>query len=210
MSEGKSEMLGVLRRNGITSEQVLSAMTTVPREEFVRAGDRVRAYEDRALPIEFKQTISQPLMVALIVQALQIEPGMSVLDVGTGSGYQAAVIAACGARVVSIERIPELAVTARERLARLGLEIEVRVGDGGLGAPDAAPFDRIAVAAAIPGTPTTLISQLRIGGLMVYPQTRSGEVDELVRVTRTAEASTFEDLGPCRFVHLIGHQGFDS
>jgi protein-L-isoaspartate(D-aspartate) O-methyltransferase len=203
-------MLGLLRRSGITSAAVLDAMAAVPREEFVRAIDRSRAYDDRALPIDFGQTISQPLMVALIVQALEVEPGMRVLDVGTGSGYQAAVIAACGAVVVSIERIAELAGTAKERLARLGLRVNVRVGDGGLGLPGEAPFDRIAVAAAVPQSPATLISQLGRGGRMVYPQTRGNDVDELVRVTATEQGPRFENLGPCRFVHLIGHQGFDA
>jgi len=209
-STGKDEMLAVLRHNGITSPQVLDAMAAVPREEFVRAADRISAYENRALPIEFQQSISQPLMVALIVQALNVAPGSDVLDIGTGSGYQAAVLAECGARVVSIERIEQLADAARERLSRLGYNIEVWLGDGGLGAPDIAPFDGIALAAAVPAAPTTLISQLAPGGRIVFPQTRSPDLDELVRVTLTPEGLKSEDLGACRFVHLIGHQGYKS
>jgi protein-L-isoaspartate(D-aspartate) O-methyltransferase len=209
-SVSKDEMLAVLRQNGITSPQVLSAMASVPREEFVRPSDLVRAYENRALAIEFQQTISQPLMVAIIVQALQVEPNSRVLDIGTGSGYQAAVLAKCGAHVVSIERVAELAESACDRLARLGFDVDVRVGDGGLGAPDEAPFDRIAIAAAVPQAPTTLITQLTERGRMVYPETRTSDLDELVRVTRTPQGPKFEDLGACRFVHLIGHQGYES
>ena len=203
-------MLAVLRQNGITSPQVLDAMTSVPREEFVRASDRTSAYENRALPIEFAQSISQPLMVAIIVQALDVTPGSRVLDIGTGSGYQAAVLAECGADVVSIERIEELAGAARQRLSRLHYNVDVRLGDGGLGAPDLAPFDCIAVAAAVPSAPTTLISQLAPGGRAVYPQTRTADLDELVRATASPDGPKFEDLGACRFVHLVGHQGYES
>jgi protein-L-isoaspartate(D-aspartate) O-methyltransferase len=207
---GKDEMMAVLRHNGITSPLVLEAMAAVPREEFVRPPDRISSYENRALPIEFKQSISQPLMVAIIVQALNVEPGSRVLDIGTGSGYQAAVLAECGADVVSIERIVELANAARERLSRMHYNVEVRVGDGGLGAPDVAPFDCIAVAAAVPSAPTTLISQLAPGGRAVYPQTRTSDLDELVRATASPDGPKFEDLGACRFVHLVGHQGYES
>lgn len=203
-------MLEVLRQNGITSQQVLNAMAAVPREEFVRASDRISAYENRALPIEFKQSISQPRMVAIIVQALDVVSGSRVLDIGTGSGYQAAVLAECGARVISIERIADLAKSARDRLSKLGYNAEVRVGDGGFGAPDAAPFNAIAVAAAVPRTPDTLISQLAPGGRAVYPQTRTPDLDELVRATLSSEGLVFEDLGPCRFVHLVGPQGYES
>jgi len=203
-------MLAVLRHNGISSPSVLDAMASVPREEFVRASDRISAYENRALPIEFKQSISQPLMVAIIVQALNVEPGSRALDIGTGSGYQAAVLAECGAHVLSIERIEELANAARERLTRLRYDVEVRLGDGGLGAPDVAPFDCIAIAAAVPHAPTTLIAQLAPGGRAVYPQTRTSELDELVRATASPDGAKYEDLGACRFVHLVGHQGYES
>jgi protein-L-isoaspartate(D-aspartate) O-methyltransferase len=209
-SVGKAEMLEVLRQNGITSQQVLDAMAAVPREEFVRSSDRISAYENRALPIEFKQSISQPLMVAIIVQALDVVSGSRVLDIGTGSGYQAAVLAECGARVVSIERIADLAKSARDRLSKLGYNADVRVGDGGFGAPDAAPFDAIAVAAAVPRAPDTLIYQLALGGRAVYPQARTSDVDELVRATLSSQGPEFEDLGACRFVHLVGHQGYES
>src|SRR5258708_14503382 len=136
---GPENMLERLRHGGVVDERVLAAMATVPREEFIDVALREVAYADRAVGIGHAQTISQPLMVALIVQALELRPGDRVLDVGTGSGYQAAVIAACGASVTSIERIPELAAEARERLARLDLDVEVVVGDGSLGYPAVAP-----------------------------------------------------------------------
>ena len=190
-------------------------MAAVPREEFVTEGHEGTAYADRALPIGHGQTISQPLMVGILVQALAIHPGDRVLDVGTGSGYQAAVIAACGARVTSIERVQRLAAVARLRFARLGIDVEVVTGDGTLGVPDRAPFDAIAVAAASPWPPPLpLLRQLAPGGRLVIPVHRDGDEDErLVRFTRVdgddgAAHWPHEDLGPCRFVPLIGEAGF--
>ena len=211
MTNEREQMLEQLRANGITSERVLHAMAIVPRENFVRPQDRADAYADRALPIDYGQTISQPLMVAILIQALDLRDGDNVLDVGTGSGYQAAVIAACDARVVSIERIPELAASAAERLRTLGYDVDVRTGDGGLGAPDRAPFDAIAVAAVAPELPVTLTRQLAVDGRLVVPIRRdTTDVDELVRLRNSASGSVTENLGPCRFVPLIGHDGYSA
>ncbi|MDQ2910603.1 MAG: protein-L-isoaspartate(D-aspartate) O-methyltransferase, partial [Actinomycetota bacterium] len=146
-----------LRGRDIVDEAVLEAMERVPRELFVPEPERSRAYDDAALPLAHGQTISQPYMVARIAEALATRAGDRVLDVGTGSGYQAAVLAELGANVLTIERIPELAERARESLAAAGYErVEVIVGDGTLGVPERAPFDAIAVAAAAPGLPETL------------------------------------------------------
>ncbi|HEU0335639.1 MAG TPA: protein-L-isoaspartate(D-aspartate) O-methyltransferase [Gaiellaceae bacterium] len=197
-----------LRRRGIRDERVLAAMATVPRELFVPAGERLRAYADSALPIGCGQTISQPYVVAAMCQLLELDGGERVLDVGTGSGYAAAVLGELAASVVTVERVPELAERAREALAAAGHgEVEVRLGDGSLGAPDRAPFDAIAVAAAVPGVPSALYEQLRDGGRLVLPRGRRDE-QELVRVVRT-EAGPVETRSlPCRFVPLIGAEGF--
>jgi protein-L-isoaspartate(D-aspartate) O-methyltransferase len=205
---GPEEMIARLRQGGVRDPQVLAAMATVPREEFVEPALREAAYADRALAIGLGQTISQPLMVALIVQALELRPGDKVLDVGTGSGYQAAVIAACGARVISIERIPELAEQARERLARLDLDVEVVVGDGSLGYPPGAPYDGIAVGAAAPRVPRAMLAQLADGGRLVVPVAMGGEGELLLRVRRHGDSFTTEELGPCRFVPLVGAEGY--
>ena len=205
---GPEEMLARLRQGGVRDERVLAAMATIPREEFVETAQREAAYADRALGIGHAQTISQPLMVALIVQALEVNPGDRVLDVGTGSGYQAAVIAACGAQVIGIERIPELADSARTRLARLDLDVEVVVGDGSLGYPPEAPYDAIAVGAAAPRIPRTMAAQLGDGGRLVVPVARGGEGEQLLRVRRSGEDLSVEELGPCRFVPLLGAEGY--
>lgn len=197
-----------LRRRGIRDERVLAAMGRVPRELFVPAGESRRAYADSALPIGFGQTISQPYVVAAMCELLGLSGDERVLDVGTGSGYAAAVLAELAAEVITIERIPELAARARTALAAAGHpEVEVRVGDGSLGAPDRAPFHAVAVAAAVPDVPPALYGQLREGGRLVLPR---GALDaqELVLVVRTPEGPAEQRSLPCRFVPLIGEEGF--
>ena len=189
-----------LRRRGIEDERVLEAMARVPRELFVPPEARGLAYDDAALQLPFGQTISQPFVLAVLLQALALGGGERVLDVGTGSGYQAALLRELAAEVVSVERIPELAAQARVNLAEAGfVDVDVRVGDGSLGAPDRAPFDAIAVAAAAPGIPRALVDQLAPGGRLVLPVR-----DELVLVT----GGRTTPLLPARFVPLV--TGFPS
>jgi protein-L-isoaspartate(D-aspartate) O-methyltransferase len=209
LDPGRQAMLDRLRAGGVHDARVLAAMERVPREEFVPNAERADAYADRALPIDSGQTISQPLMVGVIVEALELRDGDLALDVGTGSGYQAAVMSACGARVVSIERIPELAAAAAATLARLGFDVEVRVGDGSLGAPDRAPFDAIAVGAAAPRLPVALARQLCDGGRLVVPVGGGPEGEELIRLRLAGGRWLTEDLGPCRFVPLIGADAYE-
>jgi protein-L-isoaspartate(D-aspartate) O-methyltransferase len=187
-----------LRRRGIRDERVLAAMARVPREAFVPSGARRHAYADAALSLPHGQTISQPYIVALICQALELEGDERVLDVGTGSGYQAAVLAELAAEVVSIERSPGLAEQARRNLNGAGYEVDVRVGDGAHGVPDRAPYDAIAVAATSPGVPEPLYEQLVAGGRLVLPLDES-----LVSVTKTAAGRRARFLSPVRFVPLV-------
>lgn len=197
-----------LRRRGITDERVLAAMGRVPRELFVPQRARASAYLDGPLSIGHGQTISQPFMVAAICSLLALEGTERVLDVGTGSGYQAAVLAELAAEVVTIERMPALAATARAALDEAGYgNVEVRVGDGSLGVPDRAPFDAIAVAAAAPSVPEPLLEQLAQGGRLVVPRgSRSGQV--LVLVVRGEHGPVERVSVPCRFVPLVGDEGF--
>jgi protein-L-isoaspartate(D-aspartate) O-methyltransferase len=197
-----------LRRRGIEDERVLGAMGRVPRELFVPENLRHLAYEDGALPTGHGQTISQPYIVATICELLRLEGDEGGLDVGTGSGYQAAVLAELAKEVVTIERVPELAERAREALAAAGYErVEVFVGDGSLGVPERAPYDRIAVAAAAPSIPPALYSQLKEGGRLVLPRGgRWGQ--ELVLVVRTPDGPVEKASVPCRFVPLVGVEGF--
>ena len=197
-----------LRARDIVDENVLRAMERVPRELFVPEDERRRAYEDAALPIGEGQTISQPYMVARICEALEVRTGHQVLDVGTGSGYQAAVLAELEAEVVTIERIPLLAEQARANLATAGYDqVEVRVGDGTLGVPDRAPFDGIAVAAAAPDLPETLYEQLRRGGRLVVP-VGGPRAQRLEVIVRSPEGPAVVHSVPCRFVPLVGEEGY--
>ena len=199
-----------LRRRGIDDERVLEAMGRVPRELFVSPDLREDACADAALPIGGDQTISQPYMVALICEQLALHGTERVLDVGTGSGYQAAVLAELAAEVHTIERIPELAEQARANLAAAGVEnVTVHVGDGTLGLPEHAPFEAIAVAAAAPEPPPSLYDQLTAGGRLVVPVgRRSGQ--ELLVVVRSPEGPAVLRSVPCRFVPLVGEEGFRS
>jgi protein-L-isoaspartate(D-aspartate) O-methyltransferase len=197
-----------LRRRGISDERVLAAMGRVPRELFLPERLRAHAYDDGALPIGYGQTISQPFVVATICSLLALEGRERVLDVGTGSGYQAAVLAELTAEVVTIERIEALAAAARAGLAEAGYgNVDVRVGDGSMGVPDRAPFDGIAVAAAAPSVPPALYEQLDDGGRLVVPRgSRRGQ--DLVLVVRTPEGPVERRSIPCRFVPLVGDEGF--
>ena len=197
-----------LRGRDIVDEAVLDAMERVPRELFVPEAERHRAYEDAALPIGYGQTISQPYMVARIAEALAVRPGERVLDVGTGSAYQAAVLAELAAQVITIERIPELADLARENLAAAGYQrVEVLVGDGTLGLSGRAPFDAIAVAAAAPDFPQTLYEQLRPRGRLVVP-VGGWRGQRLEVIVRSPEGPAVVHSVPCRFVPLVGKEGF--
>ena len=198
-----------LRRRGIRDERVLAAMARVPRELFVPAERRDEAYSDNALPIGHDQTISQPYMVARICEELRLAEDARVLDVGSGSGYQAAVLAELAAEVVTIERIPELAELARANLAAAGYaRVEVVVGDGSLGVPERAPYDGVAVAAAAPEPPQALYDQLAVGGVLVVPVGgRRGQ--RLQVLEKRAGGPAVVRSVPCRFVPLVGEEGFE-
>jgi protein-L-isoaspartate(D-aspartate) O-methyltransferase len=198
-----------LRARDIADERVLTAMERVPRELFVSEAERDRAYADAALPIGEGQTISQPYMVARICEALALRGAERVLDVGTGSGYQAAVLAELAEEVHTIERHASLADRARAALAAAGYDrVQVHVGDGTLGLPDHAPFGAIAVAAAAPEVPPSLYAQLEPGGRLVVPVGRR-EGQELLLVVRSPEGPAVLRSVPCRFVPLVGEEGFD-
>jgi protein-L-isoaspartate(D-aspartate) O-methyltransferase len=199
-----------LRGRDIVDERVLAAMERVPRELFVPEDLRDRAFDDAALPIGAGQTISQPYMVARIAEELGLDGDERILDVGTGSGYQAAVLAELGDDVRTIERIPELAEQARKALAAAGYgNVTVHVGDGSRGLPEHAPFDAIAVAAAAPGFPNALYEQLKPGGRLVVPVGgRRGQRLEVI--VRTPEGPAVVRSVPCRFVPLVGEEGFEA
>jgi protein-L-isoaspartate(D-aspartate) O-methyltransferase len=205
-----------LRRRGIRDQRVLEAMATVPRELFVPERDRRRAYADSALPIGHGQTISQPWIVAAICEALALEGSERVLEIGTGSGYSAAVLAMLADAVITVERVEELAIAARRLLVEIGIsKVEVVVGDGSAGLPDRAPYEAIAVHATAPSPPSTLIEQLAQGGRLVIPiatdaadmltvyRRLGGQVDP-----KTGDGLERMVIGPCRFVPLIGSEGY--
>src|SRR5437660_1353623 len=194
-----------LRERDIADERVLAAMDRVPRHLFVPPDLREHAYDDAALPIGGGQTISQPYMVARIGEALGLRGGERVLDVGSGSGYQAAVLAELADEVDTIERIPELAELARANLVAAGYDrVRVHVGDGSRGLPERAPFDAIAVAA---GLPPTLYDQLKPPGRLVVPVGRGG-IQRLEVIVRSPEGPAVLRSVPCRFVPLVGEEGF--
>jgi protein-L-isoaspartate(D-aspartate) O-methyltransferase len=198
-----------LRRRGIWDERVLAAMGRVPREEFVPRRARHRAYADSALEIGGGQTISQPWVVAVICQELALEGEERVLEVGTGSGYSAAVLSLLAREVVSVELDPELARAARRELVRLGVEgIHLEVGDGSRGDPERAPFEAIAVHAACPEPPPALLAQLAEGGRMVAPIAFDGGGEMLTAFHRHGREITAAEIAPVRFVPLRGAGGY--
>ena len=197
-----------LQGRGLRDPAVLRAMSIVPRERFVPADLARSAYDDHALPIADGQTISQPFIVAEMAEAAELSPGDRVLEVGTGSGYGAAVLREAGATVVTIERHPSLAATAAAALAATGYaDVEVVVGDGPLGCPDRAPFDAIIVTAAGPAPPRALLDQLAEGGRLVIPVGPRTD-QRLLRLRRRGDDIETDDLGGVRFVPLVGDQGW--
>jgi protein-L-isoaspartate(D-aspartate) O-methyltransferase len=197
-----------LRRRGIADERVLAAMGEVPREHFVPEQVRRSAYNDSALPIGYDQTISQPWVVAAICEALRLDGDESLLEIGTGSGYSAAVLARLARSVVTIERVPELGEMAQRKLEELRIEnVKVIVGDGSRGYPEGAPYDAIAVHAATPEAPHSLLAELAADGRLVVP-IATGSADLLTAFVRENGDLRQEAIGPCRFVPLIGAEGF--
>ncbi len=197
-----------LRRRGITDASVLAAMLAVPRHEFVPEELRSRAYEDAPLPIGGGQTISQPYIVAAMTSVLRLQPGDRVLEIGTGCGFQAAVLSHLAREVFTIELRPELASAASEKLARLGYHnVHVHCGDGTLGLPEFAPFDGILVAAAAPEVPEPLLAQLAEPGRLIIP-VGDNDNQELQLVERHAGVFSTKMLEGCRFVPLVGHHGW--
>jgi len=198
-----------LRRRGIRDERVLEAMAATPRERFVPGVPASLAYDDRALPIDAGQTISQPYMVARMTELLRVQPGHRVLEIGTGSGYQAAVLARLGGHVTSIERLPDLAESARAALADAGIGgVDVRVGDGSIGEPEGAPWDGIVVTAAAPSIPDPLREQLADGARLVIP-VGPREQQELIVVERRGQNDWQEwSDGAVVFVPLVGEGGW--
>lgn len=205
----RARLIEELRSQGINDMAVLAAIGQTPRHLFVPEAVRHRAYENSALPIGNQQTISQPYVQALYLQTLQLKGKEKVLEIGTGSGYQTALLARMAGQIISVERITELARSARKTLDSIDLaSVLVVVGDGTLGWKPLAPYDAILVAAAGPEIPAVLVNQLTMGGKMVIPIEKKSGRQELVRVTRTQEGTEEEMLGPVRFVPLIGKHGF--
>jgi protein-L-isoaspartate(D-aspartate) O-methyltransferase len=202
----KMQFLFQLRSKGVTDARVLEAMERIDRGDFVKGHFEALAYEDMPLPIASGQTISQPSVVGLMTQALEVQPRDTVLEIGTGSGYQAAILSQLARRVYTIDRHRTLTREAEERFTRLGLtNITVLTGDGSFGLPDQGPFDRILVTAAAEDPPGPLLRQLKPGGVMVVPVGQSDSVQSLIKVTRRADGSGFDydELLPVRFVPLI-------
>ena len=199
-----------IRRRGLSDTALLAAFQAVPREEFISPEYADQAYADSPLPIESGQTISQPYIVALTVDAARVRPGDKVLEVGAGSGYAAAILGQMAREVVAIERHPELAKLARERMQRLGYaNVRILEGDGTRGCPDEAPFDAIVAAASGSHVPQVLIDQLRPSGRIVMPVGDPHTIQSLVKLTKRDDGSIErEDLGAVRFVPLIGEHGF--
>ena len=209
-AERKMRFLFALRSKGVTDARVLTAMERIDRGAFVRGLFAERAYEDTPLPIACGQTISQPSVVGLMTQALDVSPRDKVLEIGTGSGYQAAILSELARRVYTLDRHKRLVREAEETFARLGItNITAMTADGSHGLPDQAPFDRIIVTAAAEDPPGPLLAQLRIGGIMVLPVGQSDTVQSLIKVTRGPDGYEYDELRPVRFVPLVEGLGQD-
>lgn len=209
-AERKMQFLFALRSKGVTDPRVLTAMEEIDRGPFVRGIFTERAYEDMPLPIACGQTISQPSVVGLMTQAARITPRDKVLEIGTGSGYQAAILSRLARRVYSIDRHRRLVQEARQIFETLDLHnITAITGDGSRGLPDQAPFDRIIVTAAAEDPPSPLLAQLAIGGIMIVPVGQSDAVQSLIKVTRTEDGFEYDELLPVRFVPLLEGLGQD-
>ncbi|WP_439123758.1 protein-L-isoaspartate(D-aspartate) O-methyltransferase [Marivita sp.] len=203
-AELKMQFLYAIRSRGVTNAAVLTAMEQVDRAPFIKGYFAERAYEDMPLPIACGQTISQPSVVGLMTQALEISPRDTVLEVGTGSGYQAAILSQLARRVYTVDRHPRLVREAREAFDQLGLNnVTAFTADGSFGLPDQAPFDRILVTAAAEDPPGPLLAQLKVGGIMVLPVGQSDAVQHLIRVRRTETGLDYDELRPVRFVPLV-------
>jgi len=204
-AERKMQFLFALRSKGVTDSRVLTAMEKIDRRDFIPGGlFSTRAYEDMPLPIACGQTISQPSVVGLMTQALNVQPRDKVLEVGTGTGYQAAILSQLARRVYTVERHRRLVTAAQTNIARLDLtNVTVILADGSHGLPEQAPFDRIIVTAAAEDAPGPLLAQLRIGGIMVLPVGQSDAVQSLIRVTRTEGGFDYDELRSVRFVPLV-------
>ncbi len=203
-AERKMRFLYTLRAQGVTDNRVLAAMEAIDRGVFVKGLFADRAYDDTPLPIACGQTISQPAIVGLMTQALAVSPRDKVLEIGTGSGYQAAILSQLARRVYTVDRHRRLVREAEGVFAALDLNnITALVGDGSFGLPDQAPFDRIIVTAAAEDPPGPLLAQLRVGGIMVLPVGQSDTVQTLIKVTRGSEGYDYDELRPVRFVPLV-------
>jgi protein-L-isoaspartate(D-aspartate) O-methyltransferase len=204
------QFLFALRSKGVTDSRVLHAMEKIDRAAFVRGLFAERAYEDMPLPIACGQTISQPSVVGLMTQALDVQPRHKVLEIGTGSGYQAAILSQLARRVYSIDRFKRLVADAQTVFDALGIaNITAMTADGSFGLAEQAPFDRILLTAAAEDPPGPLLAQLRVGGIMVLPVGQSDTVQSLIRVTRLEKGFDYEELRPVRFVPLIEGLGQD-
>ncbi len=209
-AERQMQFLYALRSKGVTDARVLTAMEKTDRALFVKGHFADRAYDDMPLPIACGQTISQPSVVGLMTQALQVNPRDKVLEVGTGSGYQAAILSHLARRVYTVDRYKSLMAEARKIFTQLDItNLTAFTADGSFGLPEQAPFDRILVTAAAEDPPGPLLAQLKVGGIMVLPVGQSDSVQQLIRVARTQTGFEYEELRPVRFVPLLEGLGKD-